>query len=307
MKNPVYDYLHHLTVKTLVEGKQAHIVFAYGDDTVETAINLMSKNKVLSIPVVDRANSTCLGLVDMLDIVAFIISVAPDPTSLHANELRSCEIAGRAMSLKSLKDVVDASGRDTYVPVFESTPITMTLSFFAKGIHRVPIHSEGTIHNMVSQADVVREIANKIDFGDLKAMGEKTLDQLYLGQETPISVKRNHSVLKALHSLKSGISAIAVVEEDGKLAGNFSATNLEGLFMEQFPHFLKSVEDFLSEYSPASMQPVCCRRDTTFEVAIKEMISSGVHRLWVVNDDYHPIGVVSMTDILRCVANYEYK
>lgn len=304
MKNPIFEFLHNLKVRDLVSNQQHHIVFAYGDDTIESAINIMAKNNVLSVPVVDRANSTCLGLVDMLDIVSFVISVAPDPLSLKENELRSCEIAGRAMALRSLKDVVDFSGRDTYVPIFEGTPVTMTLDFFAKGIHRVPIHGEGTIHYMVSQADVVKVIFENIKHGDLKAMGEKTMDQLFLGQETPISVKRHSTVLKALHSLKGGISAIAIVEEDGKLAGNFSASNLQGLFLEHFPHFLNTVEDFLNEHSPNSFQPICCRRDSTLETVLSEMVNSGVHRLWVVNDDYHPVGVVTMTDVLRCVSNF---
>ena len=56
---------------------------------------------------------------------------------------------------------------------------------------------------------------------------------------------------------KEGVSALAVVDPSGKLVGNFSASDLKGLFRQRLPDFLKSVEQFLKDHSPGSPRYNC--------------------------------------------------
>lgn len=43
---------------------------------------------------------------------------------------------------------------------------------------------------------------------------------------------------------------MALVGRKGQLAGNFSATDLKGLYSETMPSLLDSAEDYLEKYSP---------------------------------------------------------
>lgn len=57
-------------------------------------------------------------MVDMLDIVSFVLRVAPDPVGLKENELRTLEIAGRAMALEEIGHIVGTCSHLTssYLP-----------------------------------------------------------------------------------------------------------------------------------------------------------------------------------------------
>ncbi len=46
-----------------------------------------------------------------------------------------------------------------------------------------------------------------------------------------------------------------------------------------------------------SKSPVCVRGDTLFADVVKELVVSHVHRVWVIDDDFKPTGVISITDI----------
>lgn len=102
--NPLYDLLHSAKVSDVVT--QRTIISLDSEDTVENAVKKLAQNHIQSAPVVNDKTKEVLGMVDMLDIVAFILSVLPTGHQLHANDLKRMEIAGRAMALESLKNVV---------------------------------------------------------------------------------------------------------------------------------------------------------------------------------------------------------
>lgn len=94
-----------------------------------------------------------------------------------------------------------------------------------------------------------------------------------------------------------GVSAVALVNAEGKLTGNFSATDLKGLYDETMPSLLDTAQDYLEKFSPSSLKPTCIRAETTVADAVKTMVEDKVHRLWVIDADFKPVGVVSMTDL----------
>ena len=64
--------------------------------------------------------------------------------------------------------------------------------------------------------------------GKLHPLGEMTLDRLGLGGQGVVSATLEQPILAAMELLRDrGISAIAVTEESGQLAGNFSAADLK--------------------------------------------------------------------------------
>lgn len=67
----------------------------------------MAEHKLTSLPVVDtKDKNKCLGMVDTLDVASYVLSVAPDATQLKENELKSLEIAGRAMALETVRTIL---------------------------------------------------------------------------------------------------------------------------------------------------------------------------------------------------------
>ncbi|KAL6069930.1 CBS domain-containing protein [Balamuthia mandrillaris] len=348
-QNALYEHLHQLKISDILNPKAGSVVFVTSDNTVEETVRVLGSNSIQSCAVVEASSQkekqqevgSCVGVVDVLDIVSFIVSVAPDAASITRNELQSLEICGRAIAFEPIVNVINASGRDPYVPLLANDPVTMLTDIFAKGIHRMPILDDGQrLSHTISQSDVVQYLSTQLHMGKLKGMGEKTCKQLFGldGQREVFTVSKNgSSLLDALKMLKEkGVSALAVVEEDGTLAGNFSASDLKGLYQEQFPSLLLPVGDYLEKHSPKvrlflllflipfyfvafcwfsrllslpnilrftqqSLQPICASAETSLLDLTKEMAASRIHRMWVLDESYRPIGVISMTDIMNLI------
>lgn len=101
------------------------------------------------------------------------------------------------------------------------------------GVHRTPVVDEADhVQFCFSQSDVVKILAGSIDKGHLHPLGLKTLGELGLGQQGVISVGTEATVLSAMKSLQSNsISALAIIHDNGTLAGNFSTSDLKVHFL----------------------------------------------------------------------------
>jgi CBS domain-containing protein len=98
--NPVRDALHAVKTSELASASGDGIVTLSSKLNVEQAVKLLADKKIQSAPVVDDDdNGKCIGLLDVLDVLYYVFEVSPDPLSLKENELRTLEIAGRAISL----------------------------------------------------------------------------------------------------------------------------------------------------------------------------------------------------------------
>lgn len=303
MSNPCYKLLHSEKIAELGSGSAVHVLTE--DMTVEQAVNKLAKWHVQSAPVVNKEGKVVSNL-DVLDVVSFICEMAPTKWQLEHQHLMSLEISGRAIALELVKKVTNASGRDALVPLFEDSPATEAVGLLSEGLHRVAVaNRDGSVLSIVSQMDLVAFLAGHLHMGNCKEMGALTLDTLGLGKVDPVSVLETETVLVALQKLKeSGVSALAVVNSSGKLVGNFSASDLVGLYRESYPDFLLSVHDYLQKYSHRSLVPFKAHGSDTLLATCKELVATHVHRVWIVDGSDKPTGVVSLTDIMKIVREY---
>ncbi len=56
---------------------------------------------------------------------------------------------------------------------------------------------------------------------------------------------------------KNSVSGVALVGEDGRLVGNFSATDLKGLYEEKLPKLLQPADEYLEESNPQVIVNEC--------------------------------------------------
>lgn len=303
MSNPCQKLLHHQKINHVGTGAAVHVLKE--DDSLEHAVQQLAKWRVQSAPVVS-AEGKVVSTLDVLDIVSFICAVAPSPWQLEHQFLASLETAGRAIALELVKNVVNASGRDALVPLFEDSPSTEALDMLSTGLHRVAVCDRtGNVTSIVSQMDVVAFLAAHLHIGECKNMAPLTLTQLSLGGVAPVSVLETDTVIKALQVIKDNqISAVAVVNASGKLVANFSASDLVGLYRESYPDFLLTVGAYLAKHSHRSLMPLTTHASNTFREVVKELVASHVHRVWIVDGEGRPTGVVSLTDVMKVVHDF---
>ena len=181
----------------------------------------------------------------------------------------------------------------------------MAVNLFAEGIHRVPVaNSTGGIIGTLSQTDIIKYLHAHLVEGELKHVGNKTVKELGLSNKTVVTVNIHDCVLAALEVIVDrSVSGVGVIDSNGKLAGNLSASDFKALYKEQFPSFLLPVGDFLEKHSPASLNPICGTENTTLIEVINEMVENHIHHLYVI-EDFKPVGIISATDVMKSLRDF---
>ncbi|KAK2076120.1 hypothetical protein QBZ16_001052 [Prototheca wickerhamii] len=197
--------------------------------------------------------------------------------------------------------------------------------------HRLGLCDErGEVRAVVTQTDVARWLDRALDA--LPELAAASARDLGLGTGGLIGVRPDTPALEALGLMRSsGVSAVVVRDADGGLVGNFSASDMRSILAEHFGALALPVGEFLArehgtEYAGYAVQSeeegdaraknleFLERRSSRpgYEVGqdlvtcilkhvVEKLVKNGLHRLYVVDDELKPTGVITLTDILSRV------
>jgi len=102
------------------------------------------------------------------------------------------------------------------------------------------------------------------------------------------------------------LSGIAVVDEDGKLIGNTSARDIKNAVMDAGRTNMElDILSYLAHVRQSQLMlndkyPSChVHEDATVAHVVNLLAKTGYHRVFVVDEDMKPVGVVSFADIIK--------
>eukprot|EP01128_Nolandella_sp_AFSM9_P003862 TRINITY_DN1699_c0_g1_i1.p1 TRINITY_DN1699_c0_g1~~TRINITY_DN1699_c0_g1_i1.p1 ORF type:complete len:373 (-),score=91.02 TRINITY_DN1699_c0_g1_i1:150-1127(-) len=310
------DFLKNTSVTTLLSeqvgdaaapqpkdnGGDSHIITAKATDPAILTLRKMIDNRVLSVPVWDPKTSKFSSFCDILDVLYFVAQKNKgSDTNLTALEGNS------AFADSTTADVANLSGDDVFVPIKGETSILEVIEMMTTGyshLHRVPVvDTEGNVVNILSQSRLVKFLTKhiaKFDFGTL------TINETNLGVHKVVSLPLSSSVKDALDAMvEHKISAVALVDDKGCLIGNFSATDLR-LFgyddgVSKLASEGHSLHDYFNGITPPAddlAYPVTVTKAATTEEALVKMNYAHVHRIYIVDQEDKPVGVIAPVDIV---------
>eukprot|EP00698_Gefionella_okellyi_P004600 TRINITY_DN14207_c0_g1_i1.p1 TRINITY_DN14207_c0_g1~~TRINITY_DN14207_c0_g1_i1.p1 ORF type:complete len:372 (+),score=80.17 TRINITY_DN14207_c0_g1_i1:58-1173(+) len=317
----------------LVEKPKIPIISLSTSDTIADAMKTLSKNHILAAPVLltgsiedtedSAATDVFMGTIDVLDLLNSVVDefsadsrvlplhgkmrwekfheVAREFTSKSvftvSSQLGTSELAYRGLEHQLLLQVI----QDAFV-----TPS------HTRHVHRVAVlNPSGQVIRIVSQSDIVRFLDHHAD--KWEALGRKSLLELGLADKALVTIAEDETALAAFQKIRAeNVTAAAVVDHQGKLVSNISASDLRGLHVDTFDRLLKPVKEFLllGHYDKTYLHlppPLTCSRESHFKDAVHLLASSGKHRLYVVSDRMIPAGVVTLTDVLRVLIGHLIK
>jgi len=219
---------------------------------------------------------------------------------------KATEEAIKALKKGTAYELVNRSGLDPCLPVSVNSKLNEIITKLCI-IHRVPVlEHDGSLISTVSQSSVLKFIYNNWSSLENEYKG-KTISDIGLGKKkTIIGVNANHHVLHAISLCEEKeVSALPVLDENGKVIANFSASDLRQFIAEDWMNFSLSVEDYIKKYSTFSTFTI---KPTELFSNVVKYFSEGVndkkyHRFWVVDDEGKPISTVTMTDIMRYISD----
>jgi CBS domain-containing protein len=266
------------------------------------ALQILHDNKILSAPVGEK-HGKIHGMVDMIDIVAFI--AAKDAEQGNSFGRPEFDIPSAFTSSPfTIKDLVDYSKNDPLVPLSRECPLQTLCKTFALGIHRVPIVGDaGTPFGLVSQSALNQWLVQSENWQILQNTPLATSSLLDLGMlKIPLKIREDRPVLEAVRVLaESKHNSLPIVNEEDELVGSFSCGDLRSLSVNDFNRLREPLSKFLKL---SCIWPVTAEPTDSVATCMARLAAERIHQLWVIGTDGKPVGVVTLTDVMRQIARH---
>jgi CBS domain-containing protein len=289
------------------------IKFVEKDDTIATALGILMDNHILSVPVYHAETNMFIGFVDVLDIVAYMVNqigrTLPRWEALKGEQ---------SFLFHKVGHVIDSCERNTWCPIDRRAPLILLFDTLSRtDVHRVPIIDmeqsgpDWRVLAIVTQSQVIEWLYKTFkgketqgestsyfptDAKDLKMKDFNT--PIMLGKDFLVLAHEDFDLLYAFQLIKrEEVSAIGVINDEGQLLGNVSASDVRLLtsteqLIEMLTMKLSSFLEFKAKlqvspntpYSHSSVLSIS--PDDTLYTALEKLNTNRVHRLWIVKS--HP-------------------
>jgi len=296
--------LTKVTDLPLVKG---HIVEIDSKMPLDQAFGILVDNNILSAPVWDEASKKYLGFLDVHDLVAFAVFASKENDLVQS--LKEILNHGVKMHAKAQDGITLTylCRRNPFKAVDGEATFEEVCRILATGAHRVPIlAADGKVSNIVSQSSIIQFLATHFVNDEFLT---KTVAELHLGTSPVLSVLQSDTALKTFSKLDdTGRSGLAVVDNEGVLVGNTSNSDIK-LYLKHNETLNQSIIEFLNKIRRLDLSTrapsFTCRSEDSLYHLIGKLSATKAHRVFIVDDHYRPIRVVSLTDIIRAILKYE--
>jgi len=188
-------------------------------DPISKAIEVLLKSDVSSVLVIDSDKRAVIGMIDMLDILSYLVNILPSQTEMDENYERAIAFRAFALASEPVRSVLYASDRSTSLAIQRSAKLIDIIDLFAEGFHRLAIVDEkGFPLKIVSQSAVNSFFLSYSK--QLESILNDKIDDLNLWTKLPISVPANSKTVDVLRVIKetkrSGVAIVEQIAEDTK-------------------------------------------------------------------------------------------
>jgi len=268
-------------------------------------LHLLRDLGIVSVPVVD--NWRIYARISTFDILSYLCSGVCIATNLNRPISKVIKYFENSVPAYR-KDLIDYA--TVVIPFQLAQLFTIGTLFnpFSIGLHRLLVEVRRTPFSSdlmnLSQTDVLRYIsAHPYLIPD--EIKHKPLTVLNIISKNIVAVDSNTPVLEAFKNLnRLYLSAVVVVEPSTKAAiSSLSTSDLRKLDIDTLNKMKQGMKviDFLTTGRNLKKLFYVSPDETIIEV-IDRMLLGATHRVWLVDDNKVPYGVISMTDVMAIFA-----
>jgi len=237
-----------------------------------------------------------IGFLDMKDFVTYILSLfgqdSKPPRNLAVNS----------------EQIVDLSHANPFSPIKDDATMEDVIrKICSNNLHRLPVVSKDDINNVVgivSQSLIIKWLFSKQE--QLSPLFKCTVQDLNLGlfnERRPLiqalDTDELINVFQLVHD--NNVHGCAVVDNKGKLVGNIAVSDLQYAISGNIRLLALPVRSLLD--TSERKAPLVCSSQSTLSDIVSMMIESNVYRIYLVDVDRSPRGIITYTDILDMFFN----
>jgi CBS domain-containing protein len=261
---------------------------------------------IVSAPVVDKKNNKFVGLVDVVDILAFVVSIFEEHSETEQADIFKRVATSNKFAKQSIGEITDLT-HNPFTSVEVGTSLWEILHLFVnKKSHRCPVLThDGKMISIFTQSALVAFCHEHVK--DLGVLGQSTVHDLHLGTSPVQTMAKTAKTIDAFkYMAENHISGIGICDQSKKLIGNISARDLKVVNpMNIFNSMVKTTGAFISQSKQDSMEEnapvIACKPETHLDFVIGRMTANHIHRLYVCDKDYKPIAIISLRDVLKVI------
>lgn len=312
------DRLKTVIIADLINGKNP-LIEIDGDKNITDCLQTMKEHNILSLALSKQKSDKKLlyGVVDTFDIMCHIAVSTNVEKSTHTTE--DFEQLAKLNQTK-LSEIFGFSEENRFLHLYSpSDNVDKLLDHFCKGIHRGIVTSEPP--KMISQFDVIKYIHSNLHLVPESVL-QSSLSKLNITRsglykvinhtETivdadVVSINVTDVTIHAIRKMvKEQLFAAPVVDlsAGGKIVSTISASDFRGLTADAIARLVYlPVGEFLHQIALLNSNqiaaPVCFEDSVTLETVLKSIVTNHIHRVWIVNAQGKPKGVVSLSDLIH--------
>jgi CBS domain-containing protein len=269
--------------------------------TIGNTLQLLAANDLKCAVVANTFETPprALNFVDTYDISMCVLDAIGWKSDLADERVGDMINAAMKFINKEVSLVQLISERDPINARTSDTPLFEIATLMSNGIHRVLITDNGMVTNIISQSDIIRAVVNRMDVVGRRA--RLRIEETQLVTKPVATIASTQTVVKALHLMRlKGVTGLPVVDElTGKVVASFSSSDILGLSEDTFYTLALKIPDFLLKFYGFIKPPIVCLGSDTVENLFFKFVVYGIHRIFIVDENMIPTGVISLTDVMK--------
>jgi len=300
-------------IKLIFGDSYPTLIIGSANDKIEDILRKMSTHQLISLPISSGAKDIeIIGRVSLFEIMQYFYQSSYETAKLDKPILKVLQFTEFYLQKKR-------PGLEFGFPfvlkknLSESLTIDSLFYPFSIGLHIILVEILDKDYVNLSQSDVVRFLyyQNLLPSKSQMHMIGGISYIAHMSKEILV-VEETENVVQAYLMLSSTFqTAAAVVNEEGVLVSTLSSTDLRNLTLELLGEMRQmSVRKFLlhTKNEKDYRSPVCLvTEESTLIEIVRQIVEFRVHRVWIVDNEQKPFGVISLSDIFRVLARYNKK
>ncbi|XP_033116615.1 5'-AMP-activated protein kinase subunit gamma-1-like isoform X4 [Anneissia japonica] len=263
---------------------------------VKKAFYALVYNGVRAAPLWDSTKQDFVGMLTITDFISILQYYYTSPYE-KMDKLEEHKIA-------TWRDVLKGKQRPLVFTHPDASLFEAVRMLIQEKIHRLPVldKTTGNVIYILTHKRILKFLSLLKNEIKRPALLKKSIKDLGIGTYSNIATARKDTpLITALNTfVERRVSALPVVDENNRIVDIYAKFDVINLAAEKTYNNLDvTIEQALKHRETYFEGVAKCKATESLETIIEKIIKAEVHRLVVVDDEDHLVGVISLSDLLN--------